>query len=380
MMHYMPWYKTPAVRGAWGTHWTGPKAQHHPDRIDGNGLPDIWSHYHPMIGPYDSSDRDLLECHLLQMKLAGVNGVIVDWYGIGNTDDYPQIHDATKAMFKAAGRFGMKFAACFEDRSIELAQTRGKLQPAQIPAELSRTIQWMDTEWFSKPQHLRLRNRPVLLNFGPVYVHDAAVWSTALEAAKVRPLFYGLHHLWKKAGADGGFTWVHYDPWEGVPTPETTQRRLREVFNYSSSDPQKLIASAYPGFNDVYDQHHPLLDHRHGEVVKASLQVAIEGPWPIVQLVTWNDYGEGTMIEPTHEFGYTFLEIVQEARRKEMGAAFPFTPDDLRLPARLYAMRKNKSVPAATLDNISRLLNSGACQKSRVALDQCERALKVGGH
>ena len=31
----------------------------------------------------------------------------------------------------------------------------------------------------------------------------------------------------------------------------------------------------------------------------------------MVQLITWNDYGEGTMIEPTMEFGYTMLEHVQ---------------------------------------------------------------------
>ncbi len=77
-----------------------------------------------------------------------------------------------------------------------------------------------------------------------------------------------------------------------------------------------------------------------------------------IQLVTWNDYGEGTMIEPTHEFGYTFLEIVQQARRKELGQAFTFTADDLRLPARLYALlRKKGTIPAAQLGVISDALD-----------------------
>jgi hypothetical protein len=31
-----------------------------------------------------------------------------------------------------------------------------------------------------------------------------------------------------------------------------------------------------------------------------------------IQIVTWNDYGEVTMIEPTREFGYTFLTLLQE--------------------------------------------------------------------
>jgi hypothetical protein len=30
-----------------------------------------------------------------------------------------------------------------------------------------------------------------------------------------------------------------------------------------------------------------------------------------LQLITWNDFGEGTMIEPTDEFGFSLLEGVQ---------------------------------------------------------------------
>ncbi|PTS92040.1 hypothetical protein DBR27_20145, partial [Flavobacterium sp. HMWF030] len=30
-----------------------------------------------------------------------------------------------------------------------------------------------------------------------------------------------------------------------------------------------------------------------------------------LQLITWNDFGEGTMFEPTVEFGYTYIEKVK---------------------------------------------------------------------
>ena len=79
------------------------------------------------------------------------------------------------------------------------------------------------------------------------------------------------------------------------------------------------------------------------------------------------------MIEPTREFGYTFLEIIQQARRKELGQSFPFTHDDLRLPARLYALRKKEKVSAPALDQIFRLLNAGACRQAREQLTSYER-------
>jgi hypothetical protein len=164
--------------------------------------------------------------------------------------------------------------------------------------------------------------------------------------------------------------WVHHDPWEGTPSQEKIRRRIGEVFTYSSSDPKEIIVSASPGFNDVYVEGHRELAHRDGQTLHETLDVAMEGPWEIIQLVTWNDYGEGTMIEPTHEFGYTFLEVIQEARRKEVAGLFPFTAADLRLPARLYALRKEGDVPKEILDRIGDLLNKGACDAARQLLDE----------
>jgi hypothetical protein len=369
MMHYMPWYETPAVRGQWGNHWTGPQRRHHPDQVGEDGLPDIWSNYHPLIGPYDSADPDALECHLLQMKLAGVDGVIADWYGIADTADYPAIHTATRALFDATERFGLKFAACYEDRTIELMVKRHELEQERITEHLTETFQWMHTEWFTKPHYLRHQGRPLLLNFGPIYIKDPAVWAAALNAVPDRPALFALHHLWKKAGADGGFTWVHHDAFQDPTDTPTVRRRLHETFSSPSDDPEQVIVSAYPGFKDVYERPMRGLDHRGGDTLRDTLAVGMAGPWPVIQLVTWNDYGEGTIIEPTHQFGYTFLEIVQQARREELGDSFRFTPEDLRLPARLYALRKSRKVPPPELDRIAGLLARGACPQARNALD-----------
>jgi len=209
LMHYMPWYETPEIRGRWGSHWTGHQRQHQPDKVDANGLPDIWSHYHPLIGLYDSTDPDVLECQLLQMKLAGVNGVIVDWYGIGDAADYPSIHLASTAMFEAVSQFGMSFSVCFEDRTVDYLVKTGKLSEDEIGRHLEETMGWLEQEWFKHPQNTRANSRPLLLNFGPMYIKDAAVWDQAFDSLDRRPMHFSLHHLWKGVGADGGFSWVH---------------------------------------------------------------------------------------------------------------------------------------------------------------------------
>lgn len=370
LIHYMPWYETPELRGRWGSHWTGHEKQHQPDRLGVDGKPDIWSHYHPLIGLYDSTDVKVLECQLLQMKIAGIDGVIVDWYGIGKAADYPDIHQATRAMFDAAGRNSMTFSVCYEDRSVAYMEELKILKPEDVRVHLTETLQWMDKEWFRHDHYQRIGGRPLMLNFGPMHIKDPSVWSAALGSVPDRPMFFGLHHLWKNAGGDGGFMWVNQNVWDGSPHESSIGQRLQMEYDHASTDPAKLIVSAYPGFRDIYAKPHPVLEYRDGATMGESLRTCMKSPSEIVQFVTWNDYGEGTMIEPTHEFGYTFLEVIQDERKKELGSQFPFSKNDLRLPARLLELRRKGTASEKAAERIARLIIQGEPAAARAELDR----------
>lgn len=374
LMHYMPWYESPDVRGVWGGHWTG-WGRHNPEAIGEDGLPDIYSHFHPLIGLYDSADPHVVECQLLQMKIAGVDGVIADWYGIANAADYPPIHEATKVLFDKAGEFDMSFAVCFEDRTVEVQVKQNKLAEDRIPDHLAETLGWLESNWFSQEHYFRIDGRPLFMLFGPIYVHEPKPWDIALSSIDTRPMFFPLHHLWQKAGGDGGFTWVHQQAWEGEPTRDQILSTLDGIFRHPARDPalvaEQVIASVVPGFIDIYDQSYLTLDHREGKTLDEHLEVVMNGPWPVVQLVTWNDYGEGTMFEPTHEFGYRFLEQLQDVRRAEGGITG--THQDLRLPARLLEIRRSEYTDTAHLDQISAALSDGRYDAARRMLASLER-------
>jgi hypothetical protein len=69
LVHYMPWFATKDVSGAWGWHW----AMNHfdPDQRNWDDQREIASCDYPLIGPYDSGDDHALECQALLMKIAG---------------------------------------------------------------------------------------------------------------------------------------------------------------------------------------------------------------------------------------------------------------------------------------------------------------------
>src|ERR1700712_25556 len=76
MVYYMSWYAAKPFSSEWGWHWT--MDHFDPEKVNASGEREIASWYYPLIGPYDSADPVVLEYHVLLMKLAGIDGVIVD--------------------------------------------------------------------------------------------------------------------------------------------------------------------------------------------------------------------------------------------------------------------------------------------------------------
>ena len=89
------------------------------------------------------------------------------------------------------------------------------------------------------------------------------------------------------------------------------------------------------------------------------------------------------MIEPKHDFGYSFLEIIleiiQESRRQELAESFTYRPADLRLPGKLYVLRLTDEVDSAKLDRIALLLASGETAKAKSALDLLAKSTPENG-
>ena len=61
------------------------------------------------------------------MKLAGIDGVVIDWYGTVDHLDYAVNHQNTAAFVKQAATTGLEFAVCYEDQTIPTLVSAGRL-------------------------------------------------------------------------------------------------------------------------------------------------------------------------------------------------------------------------------------------------------------
>jgi hypothetical protein len=338
LVHYMPWYTSKPVSGRWGYHWT--MNHYDPDIQDDDGRRQVASHQYPLVGAYDSSDPDLLECQVLLMKFAGIDGVIIDWYGIKDFRDYDLLHQNTLRLIPWLKRAGLTYSICYEDQTLKHMVNSDVFTPEEAPQHAAEVMTWMQSNWFNDPAYQRVNDKPLLLVFGPQYL-DEPGWEQAFAGLNPKPFFSTLNT--RKVGAESTFGWPPVNNGE-TTTPEAWRAYLDSLPGRVDNS-QYLIPPVFSQFHDIYEQagvrdSYGHIAPRDGQTFTETLQRAWSSDAKALQVVTWNDYGEGTSIEPTVDAGYTYLEAIQDIHRTTVGNTFLFTAGDLRKPIALYENRK----------------------------------------
>jgi hypothetical protein len=326
-MHYMPWFDAPhnPVAGqnySWGWHWT--MNNKNPNIVDGSGRRQVASHYYPIIGAYASSDPHVVEYHLLLMKLSGIDGVLMDWYGSeGSNGDVGNLLNNSNALIDRTDEVGIKFGLIIEDRFW------GNIQNARNSMAYARN------NYFNRSHFIRhgAGNDPLVGVFGPITHQTPGAWADILshagEDVEFLPLWY--ENADAGASADGEYAWIYSDAITG----------LRNFYQNRAPGLKTAMGVAYPGFNDYYvqggaGQSYFFIPENNVGTLNDALNTydQFKSNLDFLQLATWNDFGEGTIFEPTVENGYKFLVRIQQY------TGVPYNENDLKNVHRLFTLRK----------------------------------------
>ncbi|GAA4236107.1 hypothetical protein GCM10022291_19710 [Postechiella marina] len=343
-VHYLPWFQSKPYDGYWGQHWT--MTNRNPDHIDAYGVNEVASYYNPLIGPYSSSDPDLQEYHFLLMKLAGVDGVIFDWYGSRNIHDYGLIKNATETFISKLENVDLDFCIMYEDRVAYMDQP-GNLNTPVTRAKVD--FNYIKDVYFNSANYLEFNNSKLISIFGPHYLTNETDWNDIYNvfSNQDQPSLISLWGLKNTLGNhfNGEFLWVAPD------------HLLAQDYYYSTyaTNNDITIGSSYPGFHSFYEEggwsdgiNSWVLPRNNSYTFIETLNNSSYEDADFIQIITWNDFGEGTMIEPTTQFGFTYLKLLQEY------TGVSYNENDLSTVVRLYQARKkyaNNSRVMSLLDN-----------------------------
>lgn len=316
LVHVMPWFESKPISGRWGWHWTMGKTNAEKDELA--------THDRPQMGAYDSSDPTVIATQVALMKAAGIDGAIIDWNGTDGFDDYAMIHRNAGLLIAALKKAGLKFALCVEDNPGRRFMQEKKFTRDQAVAKVETAFAWADAHWLTDPDYVRIKGRPALFIFGPQFLSETE-WPMIRRRLKSEPLTCALPHLSQRAGIDGSFAWIPVSEGKAV-SGATWNSELSSLYAGEKKAGRPYVAVAFPGYRDFYAEagvgkSYGFIDYRSGLTFAESFDQALKSGAPIVQVATWNDYGEGTGIEPTEGRGLRDVETVMRRLRPEADPA-----------------------------------------------------------
>ncbi|HXP50382.1 MAG TPA: hypothetical protein VN922_10525, partial [Bacteroidia bacterium] len=328
------------------------------------------------------------------------DGLIIDWYGSGNANS--NVGDATAnqtntaAMIADVGNYGLKYALAVEDASM---------------SNPSANLSYAATNYFPSANYIKLgdmrggaapnANAPLALDFEPFSWANPAVWNN-MGNTKALLTYYGQSWQTIPSVAGGEFMWPWPQGGQGIVNGvQAWYNDLNTYYNgsfYTGGAPNihnnynsngtgiynnVVLGVAFPGFFDFYrgdaanftdpnagccDQYGIIPRNYNGNTLSSTLNLAKANQGVIdgIQIATWNDYSEGTEVEPTVEYGFQSLVTIQQF------TGVPYVEKDLRYIDTLYMLRKQYSGNSA----VQTELNTASCDFASLQNTTAESILR----
>ena len=249
---YYPWYSTPVRDGGWA-HWY----------VEREGAPVLSTPYYPSRGLYSSSNARIVAAHMREIRAAGVGTVVVSWWG----EDSPEAA-RLPLVAEAARGYGLQIAVHLEPY--------GGRTPASTVDDI-----------------VRLRETGVT----DFYLYDAvrdpaAEWAEALATVEDVRIFghTTLVGRAKASGFDGLYT---YDvvTWNG------------SLFRRLCTQAHKAGLLCAPSVGPGYDarlatRHEAVRPRLRGATYDRMWKTALRAGADLVTITSYNEWQEGTQIEP----------------------------------------------------------------------------------
>lgn len=345
--HICTWFRTREISGEWQM-WNSEyeQAPHDPNRFQWDGRRDIAAVDYPLIDLYDSTDPAAIEYQLLLMRLAGIDGVIVDWDG---TRLNAYRHEALMELVPHLQTYGLKLMICYEEACgylpIGVFASRQEEREAAL-----HDARWLVRHLLDQPFYGKLDGRKPVLVFRkcPEKWFSPAEWPPLRQAftdAGGSVLFPPDSDDAFDAIADGRYFWVGgFDSDTRFSSLAHIRLRYGDFLAGQRERDGVTFGSVVSGFNDSpvwgwgdLPRSAPRYD---GERYRLMWEMSLEAEVDAVQIVTWNDWNEGSHIEPSSDFGYSYLELTKTWSARFKGQETTVPDEALRLPHQLYLERQ----------------------------------------
>jgi glycosyl hydrolase family 71 len=245
---------------------------------------------HMNVG-YSSNDAAQVQRQVEDMISRGIDGIVIDWYGPNNFVD-----DASKlVMHEAEKHPGFSFAIMVDAGAMGSGACSG-CSPQQT---LTALLQYVAQTYFASKAYLTIGGQPVITNFN-VDQANSIDWDDVRASIPAAPRFiFQNNDGFAHQTSDGSYSWI---------MPQFGNYGLDYLSSFYGAglgyQQEETVGATYKGFNDSLASwgSNRVMDQQCGQTWLQTFErinqlYSSDRQLPFLQLITWNDYEEGTEIE-----------------------------------------------------------------------------------
>jgi len=294
----------------------------------------------PMLGWYRDDQARTLDRQIDWMADAGINFIVFDWYW---ENAKPARQTSVLAFLASAKRSRLKYGLLWANHTAE---------PKTL-AEWDALVDFWVSNHFNRPEYVRIDNKPAIYIFSPDVLRAQATamqvtTAQLLDRARARAVAAGLPGIYFVLGVVAARYWVldyavrsgfdamsAYNLHFAMAGEDNTKGPISE--NYDQLDKayrtqwdwilKNTKIPYFPPMTSGWDKSPwggstpaahdnsvstPDTFEAHLRAAKAMMDAYPDKTKRTGMLCCWNEFGEGSYIEPTKKFGMRYLEKVQD--------------------------------------------------------------------
>jgi len=255
------------------------------------------------LSPYRSADRATIERHVHEAQSAGIDAFVQSWYG--------PVDNPTERNFKTL---------------LEVAQTTGFKATVDLEVgspfihnvdDLKKALRHVITVHAAHPAFFRYDGRPVIFFWqnrqlardtwqairAEVDPQRQTIWIAEGDDPRWLDVFDGLH--------------LYTITWVVNTNPQYTASKMRQrvdAYNTANNTHRYWVATTMPGYDDTHiaGRANAFVYPRSSAYYRQTWEAAMASTPEMIVITSFNEWREGTMIEPSVTYGRIYLDLTGE--------------------------------------------------------------------
>jgi len=294
---YYDWYGNPEISGSWA-HWNECHyTTRDPSNVDERGYADLGATHNPTLGAYDSLDSKVVESHIELAEDIGLDAFAVTWWG--------QNDQRFEKILNRADSSTVKIALYWET----LTQPEGGIDAA------IDDLMWVVDNYTNKPGYWKIDGRPV------IYVYRRTLkqipywsdWQQVLNHARNKFDVFFIADI-SAIESMQIFDGYHITTSVLQVLIDDDVKTFHQAMQNTCAAFGKLYAApVIPGFDNsrVHEKGRLVADRKNGKLYNEQWQAAISCQPAQIMINSFNEWHEGSEIEPSLELGDEYLKVTK---------------------------------------------------------------------